>query len=310
MKPNHIFLILFLAPFFYACAGGNSVSKKPEHLSSGMREIQKGMARYQMGCYNYSLEHFLRAHEFFSLSDQLNGAAMSLNNIANVYRALGEINTAVFFYNESYAIYSDLNDYKGVVQVLANMSAALIDGNRLEEAEKIMGQADEIAVQMKIPFLPIQKNRGILLVRKREFERAEEILTNVLSMTDPENLLEFAAVNFALGHLMSETGRYEEALGFLKTALEADRSAGFYSGIAGDLAAIGNVYFIQATYELAAQFFKRSIKIYALTQNEKKVEQWMEKLKKASKKANLDISVTKYFVNEWLDQETYVSPCN
>jgi tetratricopeptide (TPR) repeat protein len=194
--------------------------------------------------------------------------------------------------------------------VLSNKAAALIDANRLEEAENVMDQADEIAMQINIPFLPIQKNRGILLVRRQEFERAEEILTSVLEMTDPENLSEFAAVNFALGNLMAETGRYDEAIGFLKAALKADRSSGFYSGIAEDLAAIGDVYFIQAKYELAAQFFKRSIKIYALTQNEKKVEQWMEQLEKASEKADLDIGVTSYFVNRWLNQKSHESPCN
>ncbi|MBW1837053.1 MAG: tetratricopeptide repeat protein [Deltaproteobacteria bacterium] len=287
MKQNHIFLILFLAAFLFACTGGNYARKKPEHLTFGMGEVQKGMGWYQKGCYNRSLEHFLKAHEFFSVSDQLDGAAMSLNNIANVYRAIGEINNAVFFYKESYALYSDIKDYKGVVQALSNMAA-----------------------QIKILFLPIQKNRGILLVRKKEFARAEEILKSVLKMTDPENLSEFAAVNFALGNLMFETGRYEEAIGFLKVALEADRSSGFYSGIAEDLAAIGDAYFIQAKYEPAAKFFKRSIKVYALTENEKKVKEWMEQLEKASEKADLDISVTKYFVNSWLDGKALVSPCN
>ncbi|MBW2201930.1 MAG: tetratricopeptide repeat protein [Deltaproteobacteria bacterium] len=309
MKQNHIFLILFLAAFLFACTGGNYARKKPEHLTFGMGEVQKGMGWYQKGCYNRSLEHFFKAHEFFSVSDQLNGAAMSLNNIANVYRVIGEINNAVFFYKESYALYSDIKDYKGVVQALSNMAAALIDASRLEEAEKIMDQADEIAMQIKILFLPIQKNRGILLVRKKEFARAEEILKSVLKMTDPENLSEFAAVNFALGNLMFETGRYEEAIGFLKVALEADRSSGFYSGIAEDLAAIGDAYFIQAKYEPAAKFFKRSIKVYALTENEKKVKEWMEQLEKASEKADLDISVTKYFVNSWLDGKALVSPC-
>ena len=310
MKQNHIFLILLLAALLCACAGGNSVRQKPEHLTFGMREVQNGMGWYQKGCYNRSLEHFFKAHEFFSVSDQLDGAAMSLNNIANIYRAIGEINNAVFFYKESYAIYSDIKDYKGVVQALSNMAAALIDASRLEEAEKIMDQADAIAMQIKIPFLPIQKNRGILLVRKKEFARAEEILKSVLKMTDPQNLSELAAVNFALGNLMFETGRYEEAIGFLKVALEADRSSGFYSGIAEDLAAIGDAYFIQAKYEFAAKYFKRSIKVYALTENAKKVKEWMEQLEKASEKADLDISVTKYFVNRWLDGKALVTPCN
>jgi hypothetical protein len=75
----------------FGCAGGNAVKKKPEHIVSGMKEIQKGTTWYQKGCYKRSLEHFFRAHELFAASDQLDGVAMSMNNIGNIYRIMEDI---------------------------------------------------------------------------------------------------------------------------------------------------------------------------------------------------------------------------
>lgn len=309
MKKKHAFLILLVAVFFFACAGGNSVKKKPMHLTSGMKEIKKGTAWYQRGCYKRSLEHFFKAHELFAASDQLSGVAMSMNNIGNVYRIINDINSAVLFYEESYDIYTDIKDNHGVVQALSNKAAAMIDGEMLEEADSVLDTAEEIAQKSGISLIPLHINRGLLFIKKKEFKRAEEILENVLEITDTENLAKFAAANFVLGNLMLETKRYKKAVDFFETALVADRSSGFHRGIAGDLAAIGSICHNQGKNELAAKYFKRSIKIYALMENKEKVRHIMEQLEKVAEKTGMDISVTKLFVNRWLDGKAHASPC-
>ena len=108
---------------------------------------------------------------------------------------------------------------------------------------------------------------------------------------------------------MLETGRTEEAIDFLETALAADRSSGFQKGMADDLAAIELVCLSQDNNENAVKSFKRSIQIYALIGDEKKVNEIMEHLNKASEKAGLDISITKHFVKKWLQEKTHEVPC-
>jgi len=61
--------------------------------------------------------------------------------------------------------------------------------------------------------------------------------------------------------------------------------------------------------EPAADFFKRSIKIYALIENGKKVEDILEKLENISKTSEIDIRVTLHFVNRWIEGENLESPC-
>jgi tetratricopeptide (TPR) repeat protein len=271
MKRFNTFVILITVLFFFGCAGGNAVKKTPDHIISGMKEIQKGATWYKRGCYNRSLEYFFRAHELFAASDHLDGVAMSMNNIGNIYRIMEDIDRSLLFFEESISIYQDIKNYSGLVQALSNKAAVLIDGGRLEEAAGVLKSAEDIAQKNSIPANHILNKWGILFIRQKEYSRAEEILNSALANIDPANHSEYATVNFALGTLMRETGRYEKAVCFFKAALDTDRLSGFHKGIADDLGAIGDINFSQGKYEPAVNYFKRSVKIYALIQNRSKV---------------------------------------
>jgi tetratricopeptide (TPR) repeat protein len=309
MKRFDAFFITLFVLFCFACAGGNSAKKIPEHITAASKEMTRGITRYNKGCYKASLEYFFRAHELFVASDQLSGVAMSLNNIGNVYRVTGDIDSAVLFFDESLAIYADIGNHLGGVQVLSNKAAALIDGNRLKKAEKVLNTAEETAKKNRILFGPLLSNRGILLIKKMEYKRAEELMQMALANTDPENLSEFAAANFGLGNLMFETKRYEKAIDFFKTALKADRLSGFNKSIADDLAAIGSACLRLGKNKLAVNFLKRSVEIYALIGNNEKVHNVMEKLEKVSEKTGIDLSITKHFVKRWLEGKAFESLC-
>ena len=309
MKRLNTFVILIAVLFLYGCAGGNAVKKKPEHIISGMKEIRKGTTWYKRGCYNRSLEYFFRAHELFAASDQLDGVAMTMNNIGNIYRNMEGIDSSLLFFEESISIYQDIKDYSGLVQALSNKAAVLIDSDRFEEAAGVLRLAEDIAQKNSIPANHILNNWGILFIRKKEYSRAEEILNSALANTDPADHSEYATVNFALGTLMRETGRYEKAVYFFKAALDTDRLSGFHKGIADDLSAIGDINFSRGKYEPAVNYFKRSIKIYALIENRNKVSEIMDRLVKAAEKAGLDISITEHFVKNWLEGKAFESPC-
>ena len=309
MKRFCTILILLFTATLFACAGGNSVKKKPEHIISGIKEIKKGTAWYQRGCYKRSLEHFFRAHELFAASDELTGVAMSMNNIGNIYRIIGDINSAVLFFEESFDIYTDIKDYEGMAQALSNKAAALIDDGRIEEAADVLSRVEGIVQKREMVFTPLLNNQGILLIKKGKYKCAEEVLEKALANTDPSKLSEFATVNFALGNLMVETERYEKAVECFEAALTADRASGFHKGIADDLAAIGSACLSQGKDRLAVKYFKRSVKIYAIIENKEKVDKIMDQLDRVSKKAGLDISITKRFVKTWVEGKAFESPC-
>ena len=301
--------VLLVSVVLMACAGGNSVKKKPALTPAGMKAITKGTVRYNQGCYQRALDYFLKAHELFSASDQLSGVAMSLNNIGNVYRIMGDTKSAVLFFEESFKIYSDIGDHKGAVQILSNKAAALIDGGHLAEAARNLDTAEALARKEGKSYTPLLNNRGVLLTKAKDYPQAEKILKKALARTDPADGPAFATVNFAMGSLMIESQRYEDAIGFLETALAADRSTGFYKGIADDLAAIGTAYLHLDNNETALNYLKRSIKIYALMGSAKKVEEMLQTFDNISKTSGYDASVTLHFVNQWLEGNTFESLC-
>ncbi len=309
MKRVCLVLAIIFCFFFAACGGTGKKTQKPEHLVTGTKEIQKGIAWYQKGCYRRALGYFLRAHESFVLSDQLHGVAMSLNNIGNVYRHMDKIDNAILFFEESFDIYWNLENPASAVQALSNKAAALIDDNQLEKASAVLSLAKEIAQKNAVNDKPLLHNQAILLIKQKEFKQAEEILRRALDTTDPTNLSAVATVNFACGNLNLAKGKYAEAVKYFKTTLEADRSRGFNKGMADTLAALGAAFVGLGQSAQAADYYKRSIQIYALIENKKKAQHTMDAFEKAAKAANLDTRVTKYFVGKWSKGQAFKGPC-
>ena len=309
MKRFSFLLIIVFCFLLAACGGSRKKTQTPEHLVAGTKEIQKGIAWYQKGCYKRALGYFLRAHESFVLSDQLHGVAMSLNNIGNVYRHRDKIANAILFFEESFDIYWDLKNTASAVQVLSNKAAALIEDNQLENASAVLSLAKDIAQKNAISDKPLLHNQAILLIKQKEFKQAEEILHRALDTTDPTHLSAVATVNFACGNLNLARGKYAEAVKYFKLTLEADRSRGFYKGMADTLAALGTAFVGLGQSAQAADYYKRSIQIYALIENKKKIQQTMDAFEKASQAANLDTRVTKYFVGKWSKGQAFQGPC-
>ncbi len=299
IKAFVIFLLIF--PAMTACGGG-AVRTGPQHLTAGQEQIAKGMPYYQKGCYKRSLEYFLKAHEIFTSYNQREGVAMSLNNMGAAYRGIDEPESALILFQEAYRIYSGMANSEGTRQVLCNKAAALIDMGDLSGAEKVLAEASKINVGGGGgTFVPLMSNQGILLAKKKEYVKAEEILKNALSASNPENLSDIAVVNAALGHLMLDKGDNRQAIDFFERALDADRKAGFYKGIADDLRYIGEAYERLHEDRKAVESWQESIKIYALLGLEDEVDELVEQLSAAADRASVNIELTEFFVNHWLE---------
>jgi tetratricopeptide (TPR) repeat protein len=293
-----------------ACGGGPPLKPSPSHLLTGTDQIRKGTVLYQKGCFKRAMEHFSRAHELYAASDQLSGVAMSFNNMGTVYRAMGDFESAAAFFAKAHEIYKDLGDKAGIRQSLANASAVLIDTGRLEEAETIINQASGISSgDDGRPFVPLMSNRGILLTRKKDHTGAEKILREALAAADPEHFSETATVHYALGRLMLEMKRPKEANSFYQAALAADRSAGYYRGMADDLSGMGRSYIESGDREAAVKAWERSVKIYALIKLPEEVRKIMAEIRTAAAGTGIDIRTTELFVSRWLEGKVYDKPC-
>ena len=304
VKARNLLILVAVTAVVLACAGGKSRQVTPGHLSTGMRQIIEGNRWYQRGCYHRSLEHYLRANAKFSISDQIDGVAISLNNIGNVYRILGDYPSAVLYMDGAYRIYQALQDSPSMVRTLTNKAAAFLAQGALMEAEPIIDQATRIALASGAIHYPLDRNRAILLAGRGEYPVAQSLLTGLLTSVDPDDWPEIAATNVAMANLLMDTDRHREAIDFLRAALSADREAGFHTGIADDLSAMGAAYQQLGDDRSAANYYQRCLKIYALTGNQQKVSHTLDRLEEISETEDIDLSITKHFVERWLAGET------
>lgn len=308
-KPFAYLLLVLVTLSAVACGGGPSVKPSPAASAEGMKMLQKGIGWYQKGCYHASLEHFMRAAELFAASDDLAGTAMAMNNLGNVYRLIGDSRSARLFFDESLAIYADLNDPQGAIQALANQSALFIHDQDFDRAEAVIRQAESMAAAAGIVSASLMNNRGVLLTKRKDYAAAEAMLMQALSAAPPHNQRLIATINASLGHLNMETGAYEAAVQWFDKALTADRTSGFQRGMADDLTAIGRVYFLQQQYGPALAYLRRGVKIHAIFGNQEQVDAIKPLLKTASDATGQDTSVTLYFVDKWSTGDLKESPC-
>jgi tetratricopeptide (TPR) repeat protein len=118
-----------------------------------------------------------------------------------------------------------------------------------------------------------------------------------------------AAANYAMGDLLFGEARHKEAVPYFEKALESDRKAGFYRGIADDLNALGRCSAGIRDDTAAVKYWEQSVRIYALLGLEEKVRTTMGLLEEAAKRSNIDIDLTHTLAERWLKGEMTDSLC-
>ena len=310
-KKLTLVVAILLSFLVFACAVGKPARHIPRHMSAGDKQMKKGLEWYKKGCYRKSLEYFFRAYELCSASDLLDGVAMSLNNIATIYRIMGNYDKAVSFFDESHAIYSELNDQEGAVKALSGKAATFIHAGSLDKAEQVIEEASQMLPPgtNKSLLIPVLQNKGVLLIKRGSYEAAEKVLTTCLSQVNSLDPVHMASLHFAVGNLMLKTDRHTDAIASFEKALFIDRELGFYKGMGDDLFSMGLAYIRLGQDKKAVEIWKRGAKIFALIDQAKELHETMKHLRETAQKAGVDISVTEAFVERWRQGRLYESPC-
>jgi tetratricopeptide (TPR) repeat protein len=303
---HHLFrplILMITAAVCLACAStpAPESSTKDKEIHQSIRSLNKGTIDYIKGCYPKALQHIQEAHERFSAADELQGTADSLNSMANVYYRMDDFASALAAYDEAIAIFEQLGEATGQVRALANKSATLISAGRLEDAAGVLNQADKAAGDAHILTGLRLKTRAMLRMAQNDTRGAEDLLIQAMhavGQSHREDLL--ADIHYTLARLMLTTHRAQEAVTHLDTALAIDHAAGAYFSIGQDLAALGSCHQQLAHYAEAANYYKRSLKIFALLQAHRKVQWVLPRLETCAAKAGLNLQATLHWADQWL----------
>ena len=309
MKIKTLPILSWLCLLCLVCACGGVSRQKvetPADVQAGAKAIEKGNRLYAQGCYRQAAPHFFRAHVAFTAADDQPGVALSLNNLGNVYQAEGDADNAIAFFDESLAVSESLGDRPGILRALSNKVAALIGADRLEQAETLIAETARRAGE---PFLPLQINQGILLIKKKDYPRAQTVLEEALAGVARQDRASRAKIHFALGRLMRARGNPAGAIDHFQLALADDRAVGSYRGMAQDHAQLGDAYREKDGPARALAHYKQAVKLYALLGAGDRVPAVLAKLEQTADATGADIRITTHFVKTWLEDKGLKRPC-
>lgn len=110
-----------------------------------------GTLEYANANYNESQIYFKEALEIYKTTGYKYGQALVLNNLANLYRDIGELKIAIDYYLKALKIKEELNDKKGIVSTLNNMANLHFAQGDNVSAQKYYNEARNIAEEIKNP---------------------------------------------------------------------------------------------------------------------------------------------------------------
>ncbi len=311
MNPKLSVICVCFAVMLSAACGGVKVGTRTAGDSKvGVGELQKGSQWYRKGCYERALAHFRIAYRRLALIDHVSGLAACLNNIGNIYKSRGEFDQALQYYKESFELYEQIDHATGGVHALSNQAAVLIRAERLNQADKLLAKAENLAAAKGIALAALLTNRGIYYLKTDAYTEAETVLNRALALGGQGTTEQLAGVHAALGSLMHKTGRLAQALEHYHAALEVDRRSGFSRGIAEDLAAIGQIELARGRQPAAIAALKRSARIYALMKDERALSPILAQLDQLSAITAPYTPRDLEVIENWLNDPVATSPCD
>lgn len=304
-------LLLMIVALLTACAAGSGPppERQSRDLHRSIRYLNKGTRFYNKGCYAKAVYHFQMAHEMFAGADNLRGAADSLNSMANAYYRLNELPSAVLVYDEAVGYYQLLGDREGQVRALSNKSAALTASDMFEEAESALNRADAIAGGKKLLSGQRLKARAILKIKTGHFEEAKQLMQRAMRSIPKSDAAQYASARYTMGYMLLQSNHPEDAIAYIEKALETDRQLASYFGIAQDLEALGDCHAAMGRHDQAVNFYKRSIKIFALLDRAERVARILPRLRKSASTAVVDVEATLHWVKQWLEGQLEIGIC-
>ncbi len=307
------FLVLFWtisALFWSGCGLGKPLIEKPRHLAAGDREIVEGQRWYGRGCYKKALDHFLKAHELFTVSDQIRGKAVALNNLGNCFRLLGDPGSAALFLAESSDLLAAGADPVEEIQARVNLAAALADQGKFADAQAALDRAESLqAPAGKGDYWPLYNTRGVILLKQEKPAEARQALDRALAATGwPAGSR--AAAHHSMGTLLLATGAPGEAAGHFARALEMDRETGYSPGIADDLSGLARAEKAAGNPTAAAGHFRRAAQVYGILGMDESAKKALDELSALAPETGADDSVTRFFLDRWERGAIREKPCD
>ena len=205
--------------------------------------------------------------------------AETFQEFSNIRRAMGDYHVALAELEKALRIETKIfgSESPRVIELQNEKAKPLILFHRLTEADDIIGRALRYAEHDQPIFKRLKSNlleqRGILLVHKKEYDKAIESVEEAIKLKKDllgnENV-ELARLYIEKAVVLRHQSKYNEALANLEAALNIDNLLHFDENhiyFARILLEQGQTYLNKRSVDFAQEYLKEALKIYDIQPN-------------------------------------------
>jgi DNA-binding SARP family transcriptional activator/predicted ATPase len=217
----------------------------------------QGLMAYFRGDFAAAEQHLQKALAYFRQTGDRGGMAYAMNNLANVISEdQADYTTAIRLYQESLAIYREMDDLLGQSKCLINLGGSAQMQEDVAEARRLYQEGIDIcrAMDNRVALAVALNNLGQLEADQGAYAAGEAFVQESLEIK--REIGERRSIVFALkqlGAIARQTGRLRQAQAYLDEALAIGQELGTAVLIADVLTAVAQLYAVQNRPEQALE---------------------------------------------------------
>ncbi|MFX3638895.1 MAG: tetratricopeptide repeat protein [Candidatus Pristimantibacillus sp.] len=250
-----------------------------EEHSNTFDELLLGGLYNSIGLYYTDIARYDKAIEYYSISLIINGktnkyeSALTLSNIGELNRALGNYRQARDYYNSAIIIYNEIfgDINPNTSNNLSNIGLSYYQEFNQKKAKQFLKKALEINKQVfqepNTSSLRILNNYGMIEEYFGNYNEAlniyQESLNILNELTNEENQ-DHSTAYYNIGGVYQQLKDYGQAEEYIKIALELDMKIynKNHPEVAKDYAKLGRLYLETKDYKKSSKNTEKSISIY------------------------------------------------
>ncbi len=212
--------------------------KQKDPLRISTFHNQLGVCYFTKGDLNTALDHYLKCAEYASKKK-----GPVLNNIAQIYVKLGQIDKAMATYSQSIDCFNLVGDTTMAAAINQNIGMMYLEKFEYDKAEKYMLQALNKISPQHYSYTQGLANLGLNYSLKGELEKGKVYLLKAASLFRKEDNLKGLAFTLAnLGTTYSLLGKDYEALNNCIEGYELSKKLGFLENIEKTSRMLARIY--------------------------------------------------------------------
>ena len=192
--------------------------------------INKGIAYSMMGNTDSALYYTQLASNIASEAGNRIGKAASLSILGKLFIFFGNYSQAEESIRDAIVIFEEFNDQISLWQAYSNLSTALVEQGRIDEALMYVQKSNAIAASIGVPAIAIHQyysHRGMVYLEEGSYRRSLEMFHRALELR--EMIQDVRAVIIAKNDISlvhRHSGNIESALSYAHKALEMAQAKG------------------------------------------------------------------------------------